>query len=136
MLAAEATELPSIDLDSIRQQFPALSDTDNGMARIFFDNPAGTQVPKSVADRTAECLLHANANYGGYFETSKRATAIVEAARAAMADFLNAPTADEIIFGQNMTSLTFHMARSLARPFCASDENVLSQMDHDANVQP
>ena len=136
MLAAEASAVPAIDLETIRHQFPALLDTDAGVARIYFDNPAGTQVPQQVADRTADCLLHANANYGGYFETSKRATAIVEEARAAMADFLNAPSVEEIMFGQNMTSLTFHMARSLGRHFKAGDEIVLSQMDHDANVQP
>ena len=136
MLAAEASPSPGIDLDVIREQFPALAETDAGVARIYFDNPAGTQVPRQVADRTAECLLFANANYGGYFETSKRATAIVEEARVAMMDFLNAPSAEEIIFGQNMTSLTFHMSRSLGRHFSAGDEIVLSQMDHDANVQP
>ena len=136
MVAAEASATPRIDVEAVRRQFPALAIKDDGVPRIYFDNPAGTQVPQQVADRTAECLLSANANYGGYFETSQRATAIVEAARAAMADFLNAPSADEIIFGQNMTSLTFHMSRSLGRYFNAGDEIILSQMDHDANVQP
>lgn len=136
MLAAQAGSPPSIDLDTIRCQFPALSDTDDGVPRIYFDNPAGTQVPQQVADRTAACLLHANANYGGYFQTSKLASAIVDEARVAMADFVNAPSPDEMMFGQNMTSLTFHMARSLGRHFQAGDEIVLSQMDHDANVQP
>ena len=70
MLAADASASPSIDLDSIRHQFPALSDSDNGVPRIFFDNPAGTQVPQQVADRTSDCLLHAHANYGGYFQSS------------------------------------------------------------------
>ena len=136
MLAAEASTAPSIDLETIRRQFPALSETDAGAPRIYLDNPAGTQVPQQVADRTVDCLLHANANYGGYFRTSVLATAIVEEARAAMADFVNAPSPDEIIFGQNMTSLTFHMSRSLGPRFSPGDEIVLSQMDHDANVQP
>ena len=136
MLAARAPASPSIDLDTIRRQFPALSDTDNDVARIYFDNPAGTQVPQQVADRTAECLLHANANYGGFFHTSKLASAIVDEARVAMADFLNAPAPDELFFGQSMTTLTFHLSRSMGRHFKAGDEIVLSQMDHDANVQP
>lgn len=136
MLAAQASAAPSIDLETIRSQFPALSESDSGVARVYFDNPAGTQVPQQVVDRTANCLLHANANYGGYFRTSRLATAIVEEARVAMADFVNAPSADEIIFGQNMTSLTFHVSRSLGRHFNAGDQIILSQMDHDANVQP
>jgi len=136
MLAAEASAAPSIDLETIRRQFPALSATDNGAARIYFDNPAGTQVPHQVADRTAECLLQSNANYGGYFRTSTLATAIVEEARAAMADFVNAPSPQEIIFGQSMTSITFHLARSLGRFLNAGDEIIVSQMDHDANIQP
>jgi cysteine desulfurase family protein (TIGR01976 family) len=81
-------------------------------------------------------MLQASANIGGHFTTSKQAAMIVEEARAAMADFVNAPSADEIIFGQNMTSLTFHVARSIGRHFKAGDEVVLSRMDHDANVEP
>jgi len=136
MLAADAPASPTIDLDTIRCQFPALADTDNGVARIYFDNPAGTQVPQQVADSTTDCLLHANANYGGYFRTSLRATAIVEESRAAMADFLNAPSPDEIIFGQSMTSLTMHVSRSIGQHFQAGDEIIVSQMDHDANIAP
>jgi len=126
----------SFDLASIRTQFPSLSITDDGAARLYFDNPAGTQVPTMVVDRMSECLLEANANLGGYFETSRRVEDVVDDARAAMADFLNAPSKDEIIFGQNMTSLTFHVSRSIGRYLQAGDEIVLSQMDHDANVEP
>ena len=136
MVAAEESASPSIDLDAIRGQFPALAVTDNDVPRIYFDNPAGTQVPKSVADRTADCLLYANANYGGYFRTSQLASAIVDEARVAMADFINAPSPAEMMFGQSMTTLTFHLARSLGQRLQAGDEIVLSQMDHDANVQP
>ncbi|MDX1498655.1 MAG: cysteine desulfurase-like protein [Woeseiaceae bacterium] len=125
-----------IDLDRIRAEFPALAATDDGRPRIYFDNPAGTQVPRRVVAAMHDCLLEANANIGGYFVTSERATAVAADARAALADFLNAPSPDEIIFGQNMTSLAFHLARSLGRHFTAGDEIIVSRMDHDANIQP
>jgi cysteine desulfurase family protein (TIGR01976 family) len=128
--------MPAIDLDTIRAQFPALAGTDEGKARIFFDNPAGTQVPSRVVDAMRDCLVDACANLGGYFPTSERATKIAEDAHQAMADFLNAPSADEIVFGQNMTSIAFHLARSLGRRFREGDEIIVSRMDHDANVQP
>lgn len=136
MSAVIAAAKAPVDLESIRGQFPALADSDNGMPRIYFDNPAGTQVPRQVAERMADCLLHANANLGGYFRTSELATAIAEEAHAAMADFVNAESPDEIIFGQNMTSITFHVSRSLGRFFNAGDEIILSRMDHDANIGP
>ena len=125
-----------IDLESIRAQFPALSENDNGVARVYFDNPAGTQVPTRVAERMSACLLHTSANLGGYFATSRLADVVVGDARTAMADFLNAPSPEEIIFGQNMTTITLHLSRSIGRYFKAGDEIVLSQMDHDANVYP
>lgn len=124
------------DLDAVRAQFPALTLTDNGKRRIYFDNPAGTQVPRSVADAMSHCLLETNANAGGRFVTSHAADELIEGARAAMADFLNAETPDEIIFGQNMTTLTLHVSRSIGRLFQRGDEIILSRMDHDANVWP
>jgi len=124
------------DLESVRSQFPALSIADNGVPRIYFDNPAGTQVPKSVAEAMSNCLLETNANLGGYFASSMEAGGIVGAARLAMADFLNASSPDELVFGHNMTTLTLHISRSLGRLFKPGDEIVLSQMDHDANVWP
>jgi cysteine desulfurase family protein (TIGR01976 family) len=124
----------TLDVAAIRARFPAL-DVEGG-ARIHFDNPAGTQVPREVVERMSDCLLHANANLGGHFATSVAAGAIVGEARAAMADFLNAAGADEIAFGQNMTTLTFQLARALARRFRAGDEIILSRMEHDANVAP
>lgn len=126
----------SFDLESIRQQFPALALTDNGMRRIYFDNPAGTQVPSSVADAVADCLLTKNANLGGGFASSTQADSVVQASRDAMADFLNAPSSDEIIFGQNMTTMTLHLSRSIGKLLRPGDEIVLSRMDHDANVWP
>ena len=126
----------TLDLEAIRSQFPALSETDGGVTRVYFDNPAGTQVPQRVVDAMSDCMLHASANLGGFFRTSVAADEIVADAQRAMADFLNAPSADEIIFGQNMTSLTFHVSRSIGRKFDSGDEIILSRMDHDANVEP
>jgi len=125
-----------IDLGAIRAQFPSLSAADNGIRRIYLDNPAGTQVPSMVVQRMSDCLLHGNANIGGYFVTSGLAAEFVAAARDATADFFNAPSPDEVIFGQNMTTLTLHLSRSIGRHLNAGDEIILSRMDHDANIEP
>ena len=106
------------------------------LPRIYFDNPAGTQVPGEVIARMTDALTRTNANLGGYFTTSKLAGELVDEAHQAAADFYNAGSASEIVFGQNMTTLTLHMSRCLARDFKAGDEIVLSRMDHDANVAP
>ena len=124
------------DIDSIRAQFPALAITDKGAARIYFDNPAGTQVSTRVAEAMTACLYETNANLGGYFATSERATKLTDEAHVAMADLLNAPSPDEIVFGQNMTTLTLHLSRSIGRRMQRGDEIILSRMDHDANVAP
>ena len=126
----------TIDLEGIRAQYPSLSIIDDGRPRLYFDNPAGTQVPEIVVKKMADCMLQSSANIGGHFTTSVQAADIVADARNAMAALVNALSADEIIFGQNMTSLTFHIARSIGRHFEAGDEIVLSRMDHDANVEP
>ncbi len=126
----------SYDLEAVRAQFPALAVTDDGVRRIYLDNPAGTQVPARVAAAMTECLFESNANLGGYFNSSKGADKVVAAARSAMADLLNAPSDDEIIFGQNMTTMTLHLSRSIGRLFSPGDEILLSRMDHDANVWP
>ena len=104
--------------------------------RIYLDNPAGTQVPDRVAKRMTMCLHHSNANLGGYFSTSHAAEDVVQEARNAMADFLNAPSPDEIVFGQNMTTQTLHLSRSIGRLFSPGDEVIVTRMDHDANVWP
>ncbi len=124
------------DLEAVRSRFPALAIEDDGVPRIYFDNPAGTQVPETVASAVADCLLYRNANIGGDFASSRAAREIVADARAAMADLLNAPSADEIIFGANMTSITLHVSRSVGRLLEPGDEIILSRMDHDANVWP
>ena len=126
----------SFDLEAVRSQYPALALTDNGTRRIYLDNPAGTQVPVCVAAAMADCLMTKSANLGAYFASSKDAEKIVQSARDAMADFLNAPSSDEIIFGQNMTTITLHLSRSIGRLLRPGDEIVVSRMDHDANVWP
>jgi cysteine desulfurase family protein (TIGR01976 family) len=123
-------------LDAIRDQFPALRIEDSGIERVYFDNPAGTQVSQGVVDRMNKCLIETNANMAGHFVTSRRADAVIAEAHQAMADFLNASSADEIVFGQNMTSLTLHISRSIGRTLTAGDEIIVSRMCHDANVAP
>jgi cysteine desulfurase family protein (TIGR01976 family) len=127
---------PTFDIDRVRAQFPALALTDAGAARTYFDNPAGTQVPQRVIDRTAACLIGSNANLGGFFATTVAAGSLVDEAHQAVADFYNARSAAEIVFGQNMTTLTFHFSRCLGKRFRPGDEIVLSRMDHDANISP
>ena len=126
----------SFDLSAIRSRFPALALRDGDAPRIYLDNPGGTQVPDSVVERMAGYLTQSNANLGGVFRTSQESEAVVAEAREAMADFLNAPSASEIMFGQNMTSLTLHLSRSIGRHFRPGDQVILSRMDHDANVYP
>lgn len=123
-------------LETIRSRFPALAKEDEAGPRIYFDNPAGTQVVDSVVEAMTDCLHTMNANLGGFFASSGQADALVDEAHQAMADFLHASSADEIIFGQNMTSLTFHISRSIGRTLQSGDEIIVTHMDHDANVTP
>jgi cysteine desulfurase family protein (TIGR01976 family) len=124
-----------LDALNIRRQFPALQELYNGRPAIFFDNPGGTQVPQRVIDAMVDYLTRRNANTHGAFETSVRTDAIIDGARQAAADLLGAEP-HEIVFGNNMTSLTFHLARSLARQIRPGDEIVVTRLDHDANVAP
>ena len=126
----------SFDIAAVRARFPSMILTDDGMPRVYFDNPAGTQVPQSVVDAVSDCLIRTNANLGGFFSTTRLAVEVVDAAHEAMRDFLNAHDAGEIIFGQNATSLNFSISRSLGREFAAGDEIIVSRMDHEANVSP
>ena len=119
------------DLNEIRARFPALA----GEA-IFLDNPAGTQIARRSLERITAYLLEHNANHGGAFKTSRASDAVLGEAHAAGADFLNASRAEEIIFGQNMTSLTFQLSRSIARTWNPGDEIVVTRLDHDANITP
>lgn len=125
-----------IDIQHIRSQFPSLAITDGNRARVYLDNPGGTQVPQIVIDRMTDCLIRNNANLGGAFATSIGAGDLIDEARRAMADFVNAASPNEILFGQNMTTLTFHMSRSLSHLMQPGDEIILTRMDHDANISP
>lgn len=120
-----------LDVDTIRKQFPAL----DGQA-IFFDNPGGTQIAKPALDRMVDYLINSNANQSGAFTTSMESDAILEETRRALVDFFNANRSEEIVFGANMTSLTFQFSRALARTWKTSDSIVVTHLDHDANITP
>jgi cysteine desulfurase family protein (TIGR01976 family) len=122
-------------LPEIRAQFPALARRYEEHPVAYFDGPGGTQVPAVVVERMTDYLLHHNANTHWHFPTSLETDAALAEARRALADFLNARS-DEIAFGNNMTSLTFHVARGLGRPWGPGDEIVLTELDHHANVAP
>jgi len=121
----------TLDLATIRQQFPSLDSPG-----VFFDNPGGTQIAKQSLDRINRYLLECNANRHGAFATSQASDELLHKAHTAVADFLNASSPDEIVFGQNMTTLTLHISRSLARTLNPGDEIVVTRMDHDANISP
>lgn len=127
----------TFQLDAIRDHFPALSLAHvDGRPRVYLDNPAGTQVPQQVLDRMHHALVHCNANMSGQFQTSREATALIHEAHVAMADFYNAASDREIVFGPNMTTLTFVMARALGPRFEAGDEMIITAMEHEGNNTP
>ena len=128
-------ETSALDLSYIRSQFPSLSQTINGHPATFLDGPGGTQVPQRVMDAITNYLSHDNANTGGAYATSRHTDAMIAEARAAMADFLHCGT-DEVVFGPNMTSLTFAISRAIGRELGPGDEIVVTRLDHDANVSP
>src|SRR2546421_11680493 len=125
-----------LDLQSVRRQFPALSRKVEGQPVVYLDNPAGTQVPQRVIDRTAEYWRTMNANRGSAFLTSRRSDALLADVRQAAAVFLNAASADEIVFGANMTTLTFAVSRAIGRELRPGDEIVVTRLEHDGNVSP
>ena len=127
----------SFQAEAIRPHFPSLNmPAADGSLPIFLDNPAGTQVPLSVMQAVTQYYLTMNANSGGDFATSRRSDEMAGRTREAMADFLNASSASEIVIGPNMTSLSFNLSHSIARTLAPGDEIVLTRMDHDANVAP
>lgn len=125
-----------IDVAAVRDHFPALSRTEDGRPIAFLDGPAGTQLPRECVDAMVDYIRTSQANHGGAFATSRASDAVVAEARAAAADFLGAPDPDEVVFGPNMTTITFALSRALARELHEGDEIVLSRMEHDANVAP
>ena len=135
MATREAATSAIIDLRTIRSQFPALAETFHGHAAVYFDAPGGTQVPQRVIDAISDYLVHSNSNTHGQFHTSQRTDEVMTGAHAAMADMLGCD-ADEIAFGQNMTTLTFALSRALGCDLREGDEIVTTLLDHDANVAP
>jgi cysteine desulfurase family protein (TIGR01976 family) len=131
-----APSVIDLDLQSVRRQFPSLSLTIEGRPVVYLDNPAGTQVPQRVIDRTANYWRTMNANQGGAFATSERSDALVAEVRRAAAAFLNASSADEIVFGPNMTTVTFAFSRAIGRELREGDEILVTRLEHDANVSP
>ena len=126
---------PSLDLPWVRSQFPSLSQKVNGHPAAFLDGPGGTQVPQRVIAAISDYLCTSNANTCGAYATSQRTDRMIAGARATMADFLGCD-ADEVVFGPNMTSLTFAMSNAIARELRPGDEIVLTHLDHDANISP
>jgi cysteine desulfurase family protein (TIGR01976 family) len=123
-------------ISQIRRRFPSLSVQDGNVSRTYFDNPAGTQVPVSVVDAISHYLLHNSSNSGGNFRTSQETDRIALQAHEDMALFLGAKSADEVVIGQSMTALTFHMSRSIAHDFRPGDQIVITRMEHEGNVGP
>jgi len=122
-------------VEEIRRHFPALERVHRGNRVAYFDGPGGTQVPRAVVDAMKDYLFHHNANTHWLYPTSEETDALLLSARGVLADLLNA-TPDEIAFGLNMTTLTFHLARGLARAWREGDEIVVTELDHHANVAP
>ena len=135
MPITEKSTIPEIDLSWVRSQFPALNQTVNGHPAAFLDGPGGTQVPQRVIDAISDYLRRNNANTCGAYQTSRNTDAMIAGARSAMADFLGCD-ADEVVFGFNMTSLTYAMSRAIGRELEPGDEIVLTYLDHDANFSP
>lgn len=123
-------------IETVRNNFPALSRTAGNQAPVVFDNPAGTQLPQRVIDAVSEAMVTASSNLGGYFASSRAADGIWLRAHEAMAEMLGASSMREIIIGPSMTTLTLHLSRSIGRTLTAGDEIILTRMDHEGDVSP
>jgi cysteine desulfurase family protein (TIGR01976 family) len=128
--------LNEASVSALRAEFPAIQQTAGGQPLIFFDGPGGTQVPGTVIEAMSRYLTEANSNCHGAFLYSRRTDETIEDARQAMADLLNAKRPEEIVFGPNMTSLTFSLSRAIGRTLSPGDEVVVTRLDHDANIAP
>lgn len=127
----------NMKIEEVRATFPALQQrTASGQSPVYFDGPGGTQVPQRVIDAMTDYLIKKNSNTHGQFITSQKTDEIIHGARVAVADFLNAPSHEQIIFGANMTTLTFHLSRSIAKILQPGDEIIVTRLDHDANISP
>jgi cysteine desulfurase family protein (TIGR01976 family) len=127
--------MANLDLKWIREQFPALTQTVNNQPAIFLDGPGGTQVPQAVIDAISDYLMRSNANCHGAFATSERTDMLLHEGHRAIADLLGCAP-QEIVFGQNMTTLTFMLSRSIGRTLQPGDEIIVTRLDHSANVSP
>src|ERR1700739_3891572 len=125
----------ALDLTWVRSQFPSLAQKVNGRPAVFLDGPGGTQGPQRVMDAIEDSLARKHDNTGGAYATSRNTDRLIAEARAAMGDFLNCD-ADEVVFGPNMTALTYAMSRAISRELGPGDEIVLTLLDHDANFSP
>ena len=123
-------------IDAVRQQFPSLATTDDGQRRIYFDNAAGTQVPRQTIDRIVDFFHRYNSNTGVFNPTSVEVDALYDDTVKAMADFLGTTDPGEVLIGANMTTLTYQLSRSLAHQFEPGDEIIISRMEHEGNVSP
>ena len=123
-------------LEKIRRSFPSLSRKFDGREAVYFDGPGGSQVPQSVANAVSHYLLNHNANTGMSFATSIETDEIITETLVACADFLGCSDPNEIVFGQNMTSLNIQLASALSKTWGPDDEIVVTKLDHDGNVRP
>ena len=132
---ASSSRITMMPVEDIRRCFPALARTHNGHLVAYLDGPGGTQVPQAVVEAMSDYLYHHNANTHWAYPTSEETDEMIDSARRALADFLNAdPT--EIAFGANMTTLTFHLARALGGGYKRNDEILVTELDHHANIAP
>lgn len=131
--AANPTNIASVQ--NIRAQFPALDRHEGGYPVAYFDGPGGTQVPRPVVEAISDYLYHHNSNTHWGYPTSNETDATIRSGRAALADLLNA-SPSEIVFGPNMSTLTFHVSRALGRAYGPGDEIVVTELDHHANIDP
>lgn len=119
----------------IRAAFPALERVHNNLPVAYFDGPGGTQVPRQVVEAISDYLYHHNANTHWAYPTSEETDRAIDHARSVCAEFINA-TPNEIAFGANMTTLTFHLSRTLGGQYGPGDEIVVTELDHHANIAP
>ena len=133
--ASPAFQLPVASVDDIRDQFPAMARRHNGQPVAYLDGPGGTQVPSYVVNRVSDYLLNHNANTHWKYPTSAETDALIMRARRSLAAFVNGAP-EEIAFGLNMTTLTFHLARALGRSWGPKDEVLITELDHHGATLP
>lgn len=124
----------NFNLNQIREQFPALAQYHNDKPVTFFDGPGGSQVPQSVLDSMVGYLGRFNSNLGGHYFSSQATVDVMQSARESAQALLNAPSSGNIVFGANMTSLTFQLSRAISRDWQEGDEIIVSALDHYSNV--